>query len=798
MYLNTNIGPERVEVIPVPLGTVQIPGAATSIPAFIIYSNLPGAPSNVVVQIMQLSDFVTNFGTDANAGQAYWAVKGFYDNAGSGNLALIVNVAPSSPSGNLITFSALSDKVRNPSSDAAVAFSGMSSAASGGAGYVIDNNYVMNDNILQGSMLIQKGASIGSVTISSVASNLLNGSGFLTINAQTGDIIYDGTNYFLITSVISDTEMTVDRGGFSAGSRTIYASNNAIILGNQHIASGTSSWLASEPATASSAGSFYLDDSAVAPEAVNSLVENMLVAGSLQEQILSNSIQAGSTIQFANAVPNTFTYTPSTGLVQYAGTPSLTSVVVGSVFRDGAGNDFQITAVNTGAYNVHIASLTSAAIPASINTTAGNDAGGSIRNGATVVNFVNTSFNLGTSTNIAVYKPAVKITMNSIFSGASGTYFVVSPALVDSDFIGTAANGFGLNALNTVDSVDLVCIPGQTDVDVQDALINYVTNMRDDCFGLLSIPSYVTSSDNDALVAQINITSITNGSEASILHLQSGTNLSQVNTNMVVEIGGNLYPILNVDQADYELEVASTSISTTGAATINSVSAVTYKNVLVNSPSTQVAWYFNQLVVDNGNGGTVQVDPVGHVAGVMARIDANILIGGVSHAPAGIQFAQLGGTVGLQLSLSEKTDGYPLRSNFINRITSFPGSGRVIFGAYTAGGNSVTPDEQLIQVIRSVLYIKNSLEPGLRGFIWENQNPNNLNNVANAIAAFCRANIYLFPAGLPEAQQFVVTPVTPTQDDINVGLLRVILQVRFNTAIRFIEIDLEYPLPLAS
>src|ERR1700679_3970707 len=104
MYLNTNIGPERVEVIPVPLGTVQVPGAATAITAFIISSDFPGAPTNVVTQISQLSDFVTLFGTDANAGQGYWAVFGFYANAGSGAPALIVNVAPSSPSGTLVTF----------------------------------------------------------------------------------------------------------------------------------------------------------------------------------------------------------------------------------------------------------------------------------------------------------------------------------------------------------------------------------------------------------------------------------------------------------------------------------------------------------------------------------------------------------------------------------------------------------------------------------------------------------------------------------------------------------------------
>jgi hypothetical protein len=802
-YLNVNTGPERVQVIPVPLGTVQVPGAATSIAAFVIQSNFPGAPTDTAVSIQSLDDYVASFGTDAN-GVGYWAVKGFYDNAGTGAPALIVNISPSAPSGDLITFTAASNSVRNPSTDAAVAFSGMSSASSAGAGLIIDTNYVMNDNLLQGDMLVQAGASKGTAVVSGVTANVVSGSGFLVINTQVGDIAYDGTNYFLVTEVISDDEILVDRNGLNPGPAfvTIYSSNVAIILDNIHVASSTSSFAPGEPATTSSAGQIVLDDPSMAPQAVNSLVENMLVSGDIQQQILNNVIQAGSTVEFSNSTPNTFTYTPATGLVQYSGSPDLSSILAGYVFRDGGGNDYQITAVNAGAYNLNIATLNSPPSayvrPSSINTTAGANAGGSIRNGATVINFVNTSFNLGTSADITVFKPAVEIQVAGTYSASVGVYFIVKPLYQDSDYLGTSANGKGLHALDVIDSVDLVMIPQVEDPAIQLELINYVTNERSDCFALLAIPSYVTSSSVDQVIASINIVSITNGSESSILHLSAGANLSQVKPNMVVEIGGNLYVILSVDQADNELEVNSTSISSTGAATINMVSAVTYKNVIVNSPSTQAAWYFNWLVVDNSSGGTITIDPVGNIAGVMARIDANTLIGGPSHAPAGIQYAQLGGTVGLQLSLSENVDGYPLRSNFINRITSFPGTGNVIFGAYTAGGNSVTPDEQLIQVIRSVLFIKNSLEPGLRGFIWENQDPNTQRKVAEAITAFCIANAYLFPAGLPQSQQFQVIEVTPTQTQLNEGLLQVILQVRFNTAIRFIEIDLEYPIPLTS
>jgi hypothetical protein len=181
----------------------------------------------------------------------------------------------------------------------------------------------------------------------------------------------------------------------------------------------------------------------------------------------------------------------------------------------------------------------------------------------------------------------------------------------------------------------------------------------------------------------------------------------------------------------------------------------------------------------------------------MARIDSNVSQGGVSHAPAGINLAQLAGTTGLQLDLSERLDGGPLRLAFINRITSSQGNGRYIFGGYTAAGSSATADEQLIQVIRSVLFVKSSLESGLVGFLWENNSPVTRQNISNAILSFLRANAYLFPAGLPEAQQFKVIAVTPDDLALAQGLVQVRVQVRFNTAIRFIDIDLEFPLPVS-
>lgn len=93
MALNTNIGPERVQVLDVPLGTVQVPGASTSVTAFLISTTEAGAPVNTPVRITDLGQFESVFGgPDEVANEAYYAVQGYYDNAGTGAVAIIVHV----------------------------------------------------------------------------------------------------------------------------------------------------------------------------------------------------------------------------------------------------------------------------------------------------------------------------------------------------------------------------------------------------------------------------------------------------------------------------------------------------------------------------------------------------------------------------------------------------------------------------------------------------------------------------------------------------------------------------------
>lgn len=397
-------------------------------------------------------------------------------------------------------------------------------------------------------------------------------------------------------------------------------------------------------------------------------------------------------------------------------------------------------------------------------------------------------------------------------SGKTAIIVNVGTSPTSSSFIGNATAGTGLRALDPVDDVNLVCAPGlplEMAYLVQPAIIDYSETVRTEfgatlstVFSLLAIPRDISKADKDVQSVSTTITSIA----GSVLQLPS-VDLSQVKAGMIVKKAGTFEAVITAvdDSLDQVTVLSLGTLAASDAITLEMPSAVTYKEQVINNPSRVAAWYFNNPVVLDrsatpGPSGVLAVDPCGHVAGVMGRIDANIAIGGVSHAPAGMQFAGLAGIVGLSLSISERLDAEPLRKSYINRIQSFPGAGNVIFGGYTAESGSTpiyTADEQLIQVMRSIQYIKASLESGLRGFLWENFSPETQNEVARSIESFLRNNIHLFPAGLQEAQQFKVISVNPTQDELDMGLLRVRVQVKPNKAVRFIEVALEFPLPTA-
>jgi hypothetical protein len=377
-------------------------------------------------------------------------------------------------------------------------------------------------------------------------------------------------------------------------------------------------------------------------------------------------------------------------------------------------------------------------------------------------------------------------------------------------YIGDPAAGTGLRALDVIDLVGMITVPGLPMAEaylVQPALIEYSETVRTEfgctlstSYSLVSVPKEITKAQTDTTLVTATVTT----AAGSLITFSGSPDLSSITPGMIVKKAG-VYKatITAVDNTAKTVTVTSISgIAAADSLTLCMPCAITWKNNVVNTPSRVSAWYYNPANVLDATAeaasGTIRViDSVGHVAGVIARIDSNHAIGGTSHAPAGIQYAGLSGIQGLYLTISERLDGGPLRLAFINRLTSFTGQGNVIFGGYSAGGSAVTADEQLIQVMRSLQYVKASLEPGLRGFLWENFSPVTQNQINAAVTSFLRNNSYLFPAGLSESQQFKVISVEPTQDELDQGLLRVRIQLRFNKAVKFIELTMEFPLPVA-
>lgn len=871
MPINTNIGPERVEVFPAPIGTVLPQGASTARTALLIATSFPSAPLNTPTSITSMSQLEATFGTQEHMGEAYLSARGFFENGGEGCELLVVAVEPSGVSGakledaqnaddrdilgsfgaaldtgvimanvDLVSYDASTGvaelditgaanpdmaKVRKgdllvdaegrkliiskilpgnkvvveANLDSQLTKASNSIAANGSTGLSIVRMYAAN--AYDGQTVIQEGAVYGSLVAATVSGTLVTTTGFSHYlnDVKSGDIIVDGSSYeFIITDVIDGDNLQVDRAGFTAGNVTFKRGIKNKILQTSDDASGSGVAIGVAPESAEAGKAVFVGANSAAYPPENAHAGDWLVfADASKAKIASNKIIASET-NLTAAMGSGLSYVASTGVITFPlGTTIITDgVVAGDVLIDSNGREYVIHAAlseTTARISKNIAS------PSPL-------AGAKINKGAIEITLADSSDfsakavgEAGEDSSAEIQPKANKLVVSPSVSMQSDAYFIMQPKTESADYIGSEADYSGLRALDSVDVVNLIAIPGIYDPAVQAALVDYCTVTRQDCFALMSIPEFITSAAQDKIIiSNLAISAVQSSASGSIVNLVGTPDLSEVSAYDILQIGASKFTIKAVSDEDKQIVLFATAgVPTVGAVSVQAPSAVTWKDVIVNKPSVKAAWYYNHLVVVDSNGSNVIVDPVGHVAGVMARIDANIAEGGVSHAPAGIQLAQLAGTVGLQLEISEKLDGGPLRLAFINRITSSRGNGRYVFGGYTAGGASVTPDEQLVQVMRSILFIKTSLEPGLVGFLWENNSPVNRSNIENAVLAFLRANAYLFPAGLPENQQFRVISQTPSEQDLAQGLVKLTVQCRFNTAIRFISIDLEFPLPSA-
>ena len=869
MAINTNIGPERVEVTLNPIGTVLPQGAATARTGILIYTDFSAAPLNTPVTVTSLSQFEGLFGDISNMGEAYLSVKGYYENAGVGTELVVVAVEPSGIAGSPLEVAQHQDDRSIVGSLAQIVDDGIlntdvvltSYVASTGVAVLdlsgatftdlanirvgdmlVDANgkmypisaigvnqvtiqsgldaeltksekYVMADGATglsivrlyddaeyNGKTCIQEGDDYGvSVTVT-VSGDVLTTSAFnhYLNDVRVGDIITDSASEeFLIIDVIDGDNLQVDREGLIAGAVTFTRGIKNKIVQSTYAPGASELDFNSAPVEASAGEVVYnLADSSLYPANGSLLGKYLKFDDDAQAAITANEIVANNSVTISSFAAEV-SYAASTGVVTLpVGSTVITDgATEGDVFVDSLGKE----------YVIHEA-VSETEIRIDKNIASPNPlAGSKIAKGLIQLILADRAdFSAKVAgepeadTTGDVYAIANSLVFAAGTSLNSDDYFISEPAVQASDYRGSEADTSGLFALEGEAIINLVAIPGIYDPSVQAALADYCSITRDDCMALLAIPDFISSAANDQLVVgNLSISSLVDSDNGVIISFTGSPDLSGVSTYDILQVGASQFTVQAVSDQDKEIVLfETTGVPLTGAVSVFSPSAVSWKDIIINKPSTKASWYYNHLVVATDDGQAV-IDPVLHVAGIMNRIDRNIAIGGVSHAPAGIQHAQIAGIIGLQLDISEKKDGGPLRLAYINRITESAGNGRYVFGGYTAAGNSATPDEKLVQVIRSLMFIKNSLEPGLIGFLWENNSPINRQNIANAVLNFMRANAYLFPAGLPEDQQFQVELVEPTQTDIDQGLVKVIARVRINSAIRFVDIDLQFPIPQA-
>jgi hypothetical protein len=162
---------------------------------------------------------------------------------------------------------------------------------------------------------------------------------------------------------------------------------------------------------------------------------------------------------------------------------------------------------------------------------------------------------------------------------------------------------------------------------------------------------------------------------------------------------------------------------------------LTVQNLKLPPTSTYSAFYFPWLQVFDPvtkaiypkGDGTMYVPPSGHIAGIYARVDAER---GVHKAPAN---EVVMGALGLRYTVSKAQQG-GLNPAGVNCIRSLNGNIQV-WGARTLGGDA-NADLKYINVRRTLLFLRKSIEQGTQWVVFEPNSPELWQRITRNITAF--------------------------------------------------------------
>ena len=192
--------------------------------------------------------------------------------------------------------------------------------------------------------------------------------------------------------------------------------------------------------------------------------------------------------------------------------------------------------------------------------------------------------------------------------------------------------------------------------------------------------------------------------------------------------------------------------------------------------SEDAALYFPRLRLPDPlqEGRLADFAPCGAVAGVMARTDTQR---GVWKAPAG-RDAALNGVVELTVTLTDDENGQ-LNPLAVNCLRSFPGVGRVVWGARTLRGSDLLASEwKYVPVRRTALFIEESLCRGTHWVVFEPNDEPLWAKIRLDVGAFMQ-NLFrqgAFQGRTPREAYFVKCGrETTTQTDINLGIVNIVV-----------------------
>jgi phage tail sheath protein FI len=148
--------------------------------------------------------------------------------------------------------------------------------------------------------------------------------------------------------------------------------------------------------------------------------------------------------------------------------------------------------------------------------------------------------------------------------------------------------------------------------------------------------------------------------------------------------------------------------------------------------SSYSGFYYPRVMVGKGLSGDKELEaisPVGHIAGVFARVDASR---GVHKAPAN---ERIFGVLGIEHALTD-ADQNVLNTDGVNLLRMFS-EGVVIWGARTLLANDAADRTYMyVNVRRLVNYIEESLQEGLRWAVFEPNTPTLRKQITGAVRGF--------------------------------------------------------------